>query len=146
MPALMPQSTAAIAKMKMLQMVSLNELSPKLIEFLTAEQMPVSEATLAQIDTVLSFFSKQLGQSLYFGEECFSLADIVLGVTLSMLHRLGLSLKAYPAIEDWCSRLCARQSWRLTQPSDEDFDKFKRFVQIQVQRRNQELRRQLAMH
>jgi glutathione S-transferase len=144
MPALMPQSPVGIAKMKMLQMVSMNELSPKLMEFLNAEQTPVSDATLAHIDTVLSFFSKQLSKSPFFGEKCFSLADIVLGVTLSMLHRLGLSLEDYPAIDDWRSRLCARQSWQLTQPSDEDFNKFKRFVQLQVQRRNQTLRKQLA--
>jgi glutathione S-transferase len=143
-PALMPQSPAAIARIKMLQMVNMNELWPKLMEFLNAEQVPIPETTFAHIGTVLGFLSAQLGKSPFFGGECFSLADIVLGITLSVLHRLGLSLEEYPIIDDWRSRISARQSWLLTQPSDEDFDRWKRFVQLQIQRRNQERRKQLA--
>jgi glutathione S-transferase len=143
-PALMPQSTVAIARIKMLQMVNINELSPKIVEFLNAEQTPVPESTFKHIDTVLAFFTQQLGESPFFGGESFSIADIVLGITLSMLHRLGLSLKDYPAIEDWRSRISARQSWRLTQASDEDFDQWRRYVRLLVQRRNQDLRKQLT--
>jgi glutathione S-transferase len=134
-PALMPQSPAAIARMKMLQMVNMNELVPKLTDFLSADR-PVPETTLVQVKTVLTFFSAQLGQSPFFGGEVLSLADIVLGVTLSLMHRLGLSLEAYPAIEDWRSRLHRRQSWCLTQPSDEDFERFRRYVQLQLARKS----------
>jgi glutathione S-transferase len=141
-PALMPQSPAAIARIKMLQMVTLNELSPKLMDFLAAGQTPISETVLAQVETVLKFFTKQLGEHPFFGGECFSLADIVLGITVSMLHRMGLSLTNYPGIDDWRSRLAARPSWYLTQASDEDFDRWKRYVQLQVQRRSQILRGQ----
>jgi glutathione S-transferase len=144
-PALMPQSPAAIARIKMLQMASINELSPKIMEFLNAEQTPIPESTFEHIGTVLAFFSAQLGESSFFGGSSLSLADVVLGITVSMLHRLGLSLEDYPAIEDWRSRISARPSWRLTQTSDEDFDRWKRFVQLQVQRRTQELRKQLAV-
>jgi glutathione S-transferase len=140
-PALMPQSPAAISRIKMLQMANINELSPKIIEFLSAEQTPISESTFEHIGTVLAFFSAQLGGSPFFGGSSLSLADIVLGITLSMLHRLGLSLEDYPAIEDWRSRISARRSWQFTQPSDEDFDRWKRYVQLQVQRRNQTLRK-----
>jgi glutathione S-transferase len=143
-PALMPQSPAAIARIKMLQMVNMNELWPKLMEFLNAEQVPVPETTFAHIDTVLGFLSAQLGESPFFGGKFFSLADIVLGITLSVLYQLGLSLEEYPAIDNWRSRISARPSWRLTQPTDEDFDRWKRFVQLQIQRRNQELRKQLS--
>ncbi len=143
-PALMPQSPTAIARIKMLQMANINELSPKIMEFLNAEQTPVPESTFAHIGTVLAFFKAQLGENPFFGGASLSLADIVLGITLSMLHRLGLSLEGYPAIEDWRSRISARPSWQTTQPSDEDFDRWKRYVQLQVQRRNQELRKQLA--
>jgi glutathione S-transferase len=145
-PALMPQSPAAIARLKMLQMVAINELSPKIMKFLNAEQTPVPESTFEHIDTVLAFFTQQLGESPFFGGEFFSIADIIIGTTLSMLHRLGLSLKGYPAIEDWQSRISVRQSWCLTQPSDEDFEQWKRFVRLLVQRRNQDLRKQLATH
>jgi glutathione S-transferase len=145
-PALMPNSPAAIARIKMLQMANMNELWPKLMEFLNAERLPVPETTFVQIGTALAFFSAQLGESPFFGGELFSLADIVLSVTLSVLYRLGLSLEDYPTIVDWRSRISERQSWRLTHPSDEDFDRWKRFVQLQVQRRNQMLRKQLAMH
>jgi glutathione S-transferase len=134
-PALMPQSPAAIARVKMLQMVNINELVPKLTDFLSTER-PISETTLVQIKTVLTFFSKQLGQSPFFGGEVLSLADIVLGVTLSLMHRLGLSLEDYPAIEDWRSRLFARHSWQSTQPSDEDFERFRRYVQLQLARKS----------
>jgi glutathione S-transferase len=134
-PALMPQSPAAIARVKMLQMVNINELVPKLTDFLSADR-PVPETTLVQIKTVLTFFSKQLGQSPFFGGEVLSLADIVLGVTLSLMHRLGLSLEDYPAIEDWQSRLFARHSWQSTQPSDEDFERFRRYAQLQLARKS----------
>lgn len=145
-PALMPQSPAAIARIKMLQMVSLNELSPKLMDFLAAGETPISETILAQIGTVLKFFTDQLGEHPFFGGDCLSLTDIVFGITVSLLHRMGLSLVDYPAIDDWRSRLSTRPSWRLTQASDEDFDRWQRFVQIQVQRQKQELRKQLATH
>jgi glutathione S-transferase len=145
-PALMPQSPAAIARIKMLQMVNINELSPKIMEFLNAEQTPVPDSTFEHIDTALAFFTQQLGEGPFFSGESFGLADIVLGITLSMLYRLGLSLKGYPAIANWQSRISARQSWCLTQPSDEDFAQWKRFVRLQVQQRNQDLRKQLATH
>jgi glutathione S-transferase len=139
-PALIPPSPAAIARIKMLQMVSINELSPKLMEFLSAEQTPVPESTFEHIGTILAFFSAQLGESPFFGGASLSLADIVLGITLSLLYRLGLSLEDYPTIEGWRSRLSTRPSWCLTQASDEDFDRWKRYVQLQVQRRSQILR------
>ena len=133
-PALMPSSPAAAAKIKMIQMVTINELMPKILEFIKANSTPILEPTLVQVNTALTFFESQLGDSAFLGGINLSLADIVLGATLSAFCRLGLDLTGFPRLAGWQQTVCERPAWRLTHAPDQDFENWRRFIQIQTKR------------
>jgi glutathione S-transferase len=136
-PSLLPKQPQALAKVKMVQMVSTNELLPKIVSLIFASSdSPIYEQSKLHIDTVLEFMTATLGGNLYFGGENLSLADIVLGSDVSMLPRLGFSLSSYPILNSWYERLMQRKVWQKTQLSDEDFDQFTRVLRILRERRN----------
>ncbi|NER92380.1 MAG: glutathione S-transferase family protein [Symploca sp. SIO1B1] len=141
-PSLMPQEPTQIAKMRMVQMVTTNELITKIPALLIASNSPKSdEATSKHIATALDFLSEQLGDSAYFGGDYLSLADITAGAALSLLVRLGVELKKHPAIAAWHERIIARDSWQQTEPDDDSFNIWKKWVSLVIKRRQQQMAR-----
>jgi glutathione S-transferase len=134
--ALMPSTAAAIARVKMIQMVALSELFPRVIEFIMAGSTTQRESIQRQTLTALTFFETELGEAPFFGENCLSLADIVLGLTVSTLCRLGLDLSGFPRLVSWQQMICSRPAWQFTRPPDQDFENWKRFIQIQAKRQS----------
>ncbi|MDJ1181940.1 glutathione S-transferase family protein [Roseofilum casamattae] len=132
-PSLSPQSPEALAKMRMVQCVTMSELMPKLAPFVYAELEPTSsDSLLEHIDTVLQFFSQELGSHSYFGGDGLNLADIVAGATVPLFCRLGISLTPYPNLEHWHQSLIDREAWQQTSPPEDQFQLWKRWVQRQV--------------
>lgn len=136
--SLTPASPAEIASMRVVQLVVTNELLPKLARVVNAEHQPMSEKTTAHLETCFSFLEQQLTGKDYFGGDTLNLADIVAGSTVPLFHRLGLSLEPYPSLSRWRSRICARPAWQLTNPSDDDLAQWKRWIQLQVKRRQRQ--------
>lgn len=129
-------STASThAQMEMTQMVVANELLPKLIAVANAEHQPLTEATKAHLESCFQFLAQQLGDKDYLGGSRIDLADIVAGSTVPLFHRLGISLQPYPALQRWCFRLAERSAWQQTNPSDQDFQQWQRWIQLQVKKR-----------
>ncbi len=124
-------------------MVTANELFPLVLRLIyEREDSPQFAQAKQEIDKVLQFFTELLGNSSYFGSEQLMLGDIVAGAAMPLLPRLGINLSNYyPKIHEWCERLMQRPAWRQTELSAEDFEQFKRRVQVLVRLRKRELSR-----
>jgi len=121
------------------QMVTTNELTPKLLGLVIASDSPEPDvATVEQITTVLNFLTQQLGDSAYFGGDDLSLADITAGTAFPLLTRLGVELQGHPAIASWYKRITARPSWQQTELDDNAFNTWKRFVSLMIKRRQRQ--------
>ncbi|MBU7585023.1 MAG: glutathione S-transferase family protein [Nostoc sp. TH1S01] len=139
-PSLLPKEHQALAKVRMVQYVTANELFPQIVSLIyeNSDSTQFLKAT-QHIDKVLLFFTELLGNSLYFGSEQFTLADIVAGIAVSSLPSLGINLNHYPKINEWTERLMQRPVWQKTKLSTDDFEQFKRRVRILVKLRRREL-------
>jgi glutathione S-transferase len=141
-PSLLSRSPEAIAQMRMVQMVTTNELTPKFPALTIASESPApDEELMQQVHTVFDFFTEQLGSGDYFGGDRPSLADITAGAALPLLHRLGVRFDTHPAIAAWFDRLMARDAWQKTEPDDEAFNTWKRWMLLMIKRRQQRTNR-----
>lgn len=129
-PALLPIDAKDLATVRMVEMVTVNELFPATIR-LTAQVMGFVEDNPQQLEqakqrafTGLNFFESQLGDRPYFGSGQLTLADIVAGTVVPILPSLGVSLNDLPKLHVWSERLMERPSWQKTQPSPEEIQAF----------------------
>ncbi|MBW4556171.1 MAG: glutathione S-transferase family protein [Trichormus sp. ATA11-4-KO1] len=138
-PALLPTEPQALATVRMVQMVTTNELFPKAISLIYEnEDLPKFVKIKEHIDKVLHFFTKALGDRPFFGSEQLTLADIVAGTIVPFLPKLGFFLSNYPKLNDWSERLMQRPAWQKTALSAEEFAEFKRRVKVLVKLRQRE--------
>lgn len=122
-PALLPKDAKQRAVARMVQLVTVNELSPAV--FVLSPQMlglpgadpEKIELALQKISTVLKFFENLLGDRPFFGSENLTLAEVVAGTVIPWLPRGGVSLSDYPKLNAWCDRLLARPTWKATEPT-----------------------------
>lgn len=128
-PTLLPKETQALATVRMVQMVSANELVPKLLP-LMLENQDSAKFTEAkqQIEKVFGFFSDTLKDNSYFGGDNLSLADIVAGTDISFFLHLGINLSNYPNLNNWFEHLMQRPSWQKTELSAEEMEQFRRVL------------------
>ncbi|ARV59010.1 glutathione S-transferase [Nostocales cyanobacterium HT-58-2] len=139
-PALLPTQPEALAIVRMVQMVTANELFPQTIPLIYEnEESPKLVQAKQHIDKVLQFFTQILGDSPYFGSEQLTLADIVAGTVVPLLPRLDINLNHYPKLDSWCRRLMQREAWQKTDLSAEEFEQFKRKVRVLVKLRRREM-------
>ncbi|WP_299403881.1 glutathione S-transferase family protein [Acaryochloris sp. IP29b_bin.148] len=126
-PPLLPSDVQALAKVRMVQMVSINELMPAIGELLM--QKP-DQQTYARhrAATALTVFEERLGHAPYFGGQQLSLADIVAGVFVPVACELGIDLVDHPPLQTWLDRLTARDAWQQTQLSVAEKDRFLRSI------------------
>ncbi|WP_427160104.1 glutathione S-transferase family protein [Aliinostoc sp. HNIBRCY26] len=121
-PSLMPSQAQAIATVRMVEMVTLNELQPatmlltrQLVELDTNPQK--LDSSQKQVATVLQFYENLLGDKTYFAGEDFTLAEVVAGTLIPSLGMFGIDFDTYPRLLAWLQRLEARDSWQKTTPS-----------------------------
>lgn len=132
--SLSPESATAIAKMRMVQMVTTNELMPKFPSVANAEVQPLTDKLKRELNTGLQFLEDQLGNNNYFGGDTLNLADIVVGATVPLLFRLGIASQPYPGLKQWQKRLFTRDAWQQTEPNEDDFASWKRYIQVTIKR------------
>jgi glutathione S-transferase len=96
-PSLMPTDAKAIATVRMVELVTINELLPPTIR-LTSQALGILEnepqkleKANQQVLSVLNFFESLLGDSPYFGSEFLTLGDIAAGTVVPQLPSMGLS-------------------------------------------------------
>ncbi|MGB3292508.1 MAG: glutathione S-transferase family protein [Phormidesmis sp.] len=124
----------ALAKMRMVQMVVTNEVIIHIVSVVNAENQLLTREKKDHLETCFQFLEEQLGEKDYFGGDRLNLADIVTGSTVPIFSRLGISLQSYEALSRWQSRIVERPAWQQTNPSEDDFQQWKRWVQLQVKR------------
>lgn len=142
-PPLLPSSPQDLATVRMVQLVTSNELFPAMLPLLTeSEDTPQFEQAKPKVAQAVDFLAQQLGDRPFFGSDRLTLADIVAGVALPLLPRLGMPLTDHPNLDAWHQRIAARSAWQQLQLSDEDFTLFRRRVRAMVLMRRRELARQ----
>lgn len=130
-PALLPTDAETLATVRMVEMVTVNELIPALSPLnrqwlgLGENDSQKLEQAKQQIATVLTFFEQLLSKQHYFGGEHLTLAEVVAGTVVSMLPILGVSLSDRPQLSAWIERLNQRPAWAKTQPSLKEIEAVK---------------------
>lgn len=132
-PSFLPSDAETLAKVKMVQMIGLNELIPAAGGLFIHQNNPSElEYSRQRILKVLTTLENLLGDKPYFAGQQFTLAEIVTGTLIPELPRCNISLSNYPKLSNWCERLLARESWQQIQLSDEEFNNFKRRLGVMV--------------
>jgi len=131
--------TRQLATMKMLQMVIVNELMPKISKVIMMTEQPLSKALVDQLHQIMVFLDNHLEERPYFGGTNLNLADIVAGATIPLFQRLGFSLEPYAALGHWCQTITSRPAWQATSPSDDELDAWqqvlRRWIRVSQKRR-----------
>ena len=120
MPSLVPSEPDAIAKMRMVETITVVELQPETVPLtcsMVGLEVPSNKLAAAQqrVTTILQFLESLLDHSPYFIEEQFTLADIVAGTLVP-----SLPLDDYPRLSTWSEQLAQRESWQQTAYTPED--------------------------
>jgi glutathione S-transferase len=141
-PALLPHDSQTLAKVRMVQMVTANELFPKTISLICdSPDSPQFFQAVQHIKIVLQFLTDIIGDRTFFAGEQLTLADIVAGTVVPFLPNLGVNLNDYPQLQNWCEQINQRPAWQKTKLSEADFEEFKRRVRFLVRLRRREINR-----
>lgn len=130
-PPLLPTDAMTLAKVRMVQLVTLNELLPAIVKLLMHSE-DAAELEYAQLRAThtLGFLENSLGDRSFFAGEQLTLAEIVAGTLIHILPDLGLPLVDYPGLNSWSERLLARSTWQQIQLSPEEWSSFKRQIRV----------------
>ncbi|ESA33464.1 glutathione s-transferase [Leptolyngbya sp. Heron Island J] len=141
-PTLVPSSCEAIATMKMLQLVIVNELMPKISQVIMMAERPLAPGLNEQLHQIMQFLEAYLVQHTYFGGDTLNLADIVAGATIPLFQRLGFSLAPYPVLSRWCQAITTRPAWKVSSPSDSELEAWqqvvRRWIRVSQKRRQRQ--------
>lgn len=140
-PAFMPKSAPDIAKVRMIELLTVNELPPASIVLMkemldvAVEESQVERATQT-MNTALQYFEDNLGTDRpYFVGSNLTYADIVAGTAVAAIPNLGISLNPYTKLSKWLESLQQRSSWQQTAVSPEDLEKSKAIMKAILQKR-----------
>lgn len=137
----MPSAAQDIAQVRMIELVTVNELPPASIVLMkemldiAVEEQKITQAhqTMA---TALQYFEDNLeGEQPYFLGEQLTSADIVAGTAVAAIPNLGISLEPYPKVTQWVENLNQRSSWQQTASTPEEIEKSKAIIKAILQKR-----------
>ena len=121
--------------MRMVQLITVNEVTTKFGTLMMQEIDPQAfEQAVQHVGTAYTFLDQQLGNDPYFGGDTLTLGDIVAVSTLSLSRRLGVSIESYPSLNQWFQRVSEREAWQKTEPSNADFEVWKKWVTLMIKR------------
>ncbi len=140
-PTLMPADPQSVARVRMVELVSVNELLPamnplvaQMMGFGTADESKIDRAK-QQVKVVLDFLAAQLGDRTFFAGDRISLADIVAGTIVIWLPQMGVPLAKYPNLSRWADALTKRESWQQSQPTPAQLGALKERMQALMAQR-----------
>jgi glutathione S-transferase len=119
--SMLPKHPDDLAKVRMVEMVTVNELAPalnplfpKMLGLGDGDPAQVAES-LQKIATILQFFEGLLDDRAFFGSNTITLAEPVAGTVLANLGFVGITFEEYPKLNAWMKRLLLRPHWLATQ-------------------------------
>lgn len=139
--SLSPEKPESLAIVKMVNMVTVNELVPAMnplsAKALGMREVGEEEVNKSQekIATVLTFFEQLLGDKPYFAGEKLSLAECVLGTVVTLFPLIEVSLDNYPNLQNWLEKLNQRESFTKTAPTPEMIEAFKAKIKAATQKK-----------
>jgi glutathione S-transferase len=133
--ALLPTEAKALANVRMVQLVTFNELLPAVFKLLMQDEQSgetSGEIEYAQLraKTTLGFLEDLLADSPYFAGNQLTLAEIVAGTIIHKLPDLGVSLVGYSGLTRWSEQLLARPTWQQIELSAEEWSTFRRRMRV----------------
>ena len=137
-PAMLPTDAKDLAIVRMVELLTVNELLPATTTFLPqmlglpGGDTEKIEQAKQKVSTVLKFFENLLDHRPYFGSQNLTLAEPVAGTVVSVLPMVGLSLSDYPKLSAWCDRLVRRPAWETTKITPEILAAFKSVIQARL--------------
>ncbi|GAB4211898.1 MAG: glutathione S-transferase family protein [Synechococcales cyanobacterium] len=134
-PSFLPQGAEALATVRMVQLLTFNELLPGIISLLMHDEertAPDLDWHYAQnrIQTTLAYWEPMLAGSLYFAGDQLTLAEIVAGTLVHRLPDVGIPLTDFPHLAAWSDRLLTRPTWQQIALSPEEWHQFKRRMKV----------------
>jgi glutathione S-transferase len=127
-PAMLPKDPKDLAVVKMVELVTINELGPALYP-LSSERMgwgipepQAIEKAKEKVDSVLKFFEGLLDDRHFFASNTVTYAECVAGTVVPLLSWVDVSTDGYPKIQAWCDRLMSRPSWQKTRFTEADLE------------------------
>jgi glutathione S-transferase len=120
-PAMLPTNPRDLSIVRMVQLVTVNELMPATIPLssiilgLPGADKEKIEHLIQKVTTVLQFFESLLDHRSFFGSDSITLAEPVAGTIVPWLLGGSVSCGEYPKLSAWCDRLTARPTWQTTQ-------------------------------
>ncbi|MGB3199567.1 MAG: glutathione S-transferase family protein [Nodosilinea sp.] len=130
-PSLLATTPEDVATMRMVEMVTVNELVPAinpLVKQMMGFGQDPEEAIVQakqKAEVVLKFYANQLGDRPFFCGDQLTLADVVAGTFAPWFEQLGLPMADYPTLQTWTHRLMDRSAWQTTQPTEDDLAAFR---------------------
>ncbi|MFM7365694.1 MAG: glutathione S-transferase family protein [Cuspidothrix sp.] len=137
-PRMLPENPQDLAIVKMVELVTANELYSATTMFLPQilglSKLDPEKADQAKqkITVVLKFFENLLGDRPYFGSEEITLAEVVAGTVIPLVPQAGIPLENYPKINTWCNNLIARPAWQTTQVTPQIMEDFKSVLKARM--------------
>ncbi len=130
-PAMLPADAKDLTIVRMVELVTTNELlpaaillTPAILGLPGADPEKIEQAK-QKISTVLKFFESLLDDRPFFGSQTITLAEAVAGTVVNWLPAGGVSFSEYPKLSAWCDRLTVRPAWRKTQVTSEMMEAMK---------------------
>lgn len=138
-PSFTPTDAKSLATMRMLQMVSVNELQPAFFPLLRHRvdlpEDPASPLKAAQekVTTVLDFYQQHLGDNSYLVGKQMTLADFVVITLFLDLKALKFPVENYPKLMAWHDRLMQQDSVQKTTPTPEEMEAAYAFIKKMIE-------------
>jgi glutathione S-transferase len=133
-PRMLPTNPEDLAKVRMVEMVTVNELAPalnplfpKMLGLGEGDPAQVAES-LQKIATILQFFEGLLDDRAFFGSNTITLAEPVAGTVLANLGFAGITIDEYPKLNAWMKRLMLRPHWLATQATTEQLANLRKMM------------------
>jgi glutathione S-transferase len=126
-PRMLPTAAHDLAKVRMAQLVAVNELAiamiplyPKMLSLGTGDPAQVAEA-LQKINTCLQFLDGLLDTRPFVGSDKITLAETVVAPIIATLSFAHIGLAEFPKLNDWLTKIQQRPSWSSSEALPEQW-------------------------
>jgi glutathione S-transferase len=126
-PSMLPTNPNDLAKVRMVEMMTVNELAiamiplyPKMLSLGEGDPVQVVEA-LQKINTCLQFLEGLLDTRHFFGSDNITLAETVAAPVVATFSFANIGLAEFPKLNAWMTRMQQRPSWSATEATAEQW-------------------------